>query len=741
MKKNKQREKNIHRRVIIYIVVIVSVAMILEMAILNVLHHKNAEKTIGVLVRQVADILLENEQTKNELTAELKDEYKLRAKTVSYILDANPEAEGNIAELENIAQMMEIDEIHLFDENGYLYGGTVPSYYGIDFSSGEQISYFKPMLGTKALSMCQDVTPNTAEKKSMMYAITWNASGTKMVQVGVEPKRLLEKLDEMEVSRVIDNMPAYEGIQIYVVSMSNRKICGATDESTIGKSLTEIGLIEDTVDLGYTISDELTYENRQEITKIKRAGDYVVAIEYSLGENVESSITALYIELIYLVLASLVIYLMVNKVLAATNEKQEQLSILTSLSDIYYSMHLIDIRNNSIQMYSDRYEVREMVDDKMGADELMVCLMTAVTTREYLERVLAFTDITTLPERIQGRKIISGEFVGSKLGWFEASFIVIEADEEESPTKVMFVTRSIDDVKKKEAVLIRKSNTDELTGLYNRRAYVESLQSLEEDALPENLVYVSMDVNGLKVVNDNLGHAAGDELIVGACTCMKKCMGTYGRLYRTGGDEFVALLYVNGEELSSIQKDFEQTCMAWSGELVDSLAVSCGYVTVPEAPSLKEIALLADKRMYTAKSQFYRKKGVDRRGQQEAYTALCALYTKILKINLTEDSFQILRMDEAEQTKEKGYDDKISGWLYGFGVSGQVHPDDLQEYLALTKLENMRTYFEKSKTALTVFYRRKYGDTYKRVMMELIPAGDYTDENQSLFLYVKDIDC
>ena len=46
----------------------------------------------------------------------------------------------------------------------------------------------------------------------------------------------------------------------------------------------------------------------------------------------------------------------------------------------------------------------------------------------------------------------------------------------------------------------------------------------------------------------------------------------------------------------------------------------------------------------------------------------------------------------------------------------------------------------KDKTSHSVFYRRKYGDRYKKVMMEMIPAGDYSDDNQTLFLYVKNID-
>lgn len=52
----------------------------------------------------------------------------------------------------------------------------------------------------------------------------------------------------------------------------------------------------------------------------------------------------------------------------------------------------------------------------------------------------------------------------------------------------------------------------------------------------------------------------------------------------------------------------------------------------------------------------------------------------------------------------------------------------------------MKAYFAGNKTSLHVFYRRKYGDAFKRVMMEIIPASDYSENNQSLYLYVKDID-
>lgn len=90
--------------------------------------------------------------------------------------------------------------------------------------------------------------------------------------------------------------------------------------------------------------------------------------------------------------------------------------------------------------------------------------------------------------------------------------------------------------------------------------------------------------------------------------------------------------------------------------------------------------------MYKAKADFYKEKGIDRSGQIAANSALCNLYTKILKINLTSDTYSIVSMDVSEQTEEKGFTDSISGWLYVFGKLGQVHKDDLDEYLKKQKV-------------------------------------------------------
>ena len=86
--------------------------------------------------------------------------------------------------------------------------------------------------------------------------------------------------------------------------------------------------------------------------------------------------------------------------------------------------------------------------------------------------------------------------------------------------------------------------TDPLTGVGNRRALEDDARAALAEADRANRVVsiVAIDLRGLKVVNDTRGHAAGDVLIAGFTASMRAALRDSDRLFRVGGDEFVALL-------------------------------------------------------------------------------------------------------------------------------------------------------------------------------------------------------
>ncbi len=160
-----------------------------------------------------------------------------------------------------------------------------------------------------------------------------------------------------------------------------------------------------------------------------------------------------------------------------------------------------------------------------------------------------------------------------------------------------------------------KANRDKMTGFYNRRVYDTLMAANPGVPKDEKFAYIAFDINGLKRVNDNLGHDAGDELIRGGAECIQKGFGNYGKLFRMGGDEFVAILSISPEELEDRKRHFEEVTASWVGKKVGGMAISAGYVTRSEFPdkTMREIEKTADERMYRAKDQYYKEYGIDRR--------------------------------------------------------------------------------------------------------------------------------
>ena len=87
-----------------------------------------------------------------------------------------------------------------------------------------------------------------------MYAITWNEDGTKMLQVGIKPKRLLNEIKQNNISNVVAGMPIYKAMEIMVADADTQVIEGATDSSKLGKKLEDVGISSDYVsDDGTTV--------------------------------------------------------------------------------------------------------------------------------------------------------------------------------------------------------------------------------------------------------------------------------------------------------------------------------------------------------------------------------------------------------------------------------------------------------------------------------------------------------
>lgn len=160
-------------------------------------------------------------------------------------------------------------------------------------------------------------------------------------------------------------------------------------------------------------------------------------------------------------------------------------------------------------------------------------------------------------------------------------------------------------IEEQTALLERLSFEDDLTGLFNRNKFIQVSEHYKQAGLTR-LGIASFDLNGLKAVNDQLGHVAGDQLICRTAYHIKQTFG--GKAYRLGGDEFVVM------DVDAEEADFYAAVASVKEHLSEeqiSVSVGLSWHAAPcdMAAQFEE----ADRLMYQEKKQYHSDSAHDRR--------------------------------------------------------------------------------------------------------------------------------
>lgn len=293
---------------------------------------------------------------------------------------------------------------------------------------------------------------------------------------------------------------------------------------------------------------------------------------------------------------------------------ETQLKIIDCVSSEYItviSLHLLDATSRIIKQRGVVREVDEIQNSEaVPYNELVEYYINKHVTKEDCEDFKKYVDIENIRKELSDKKDYTITFhaiLNGKKGNYQVKFV-----KSGWMDVVIVAVKCIDDIIAAQVKLMKLeeyANMDKLTDFYNRRAYENQIEEYIKKTPVRDFVFIALDINGLKEVNDNLGHIAGDELIRGAAKCMARAFGSHGRVFRVGGDEFAALIFADNDELKLILKDFDELVASWSGELAKTLSIAYGCVQNDvEHMSIKDMENEADKRMYEAKARYYKNK-------------------------------------------------------------------------------------------------------------------------------------
>ena len=155
--------------------------------------------------------------------------------------------------------------------------------------------------------------------------------------------------------------------------------------------------------------------------------------------------------------------------------------------------------------------------------------------------------------------------------------------------------------------ILQLTKKDSLTGLLNRHAYYADVSND-----PKSITaLISIDMNGLKYINDNIGHTAGDEALATLAACFVRPLKTKQSGYRTGGDEFVIVCRKTSEEEVL---DIVEKIKKYVAETPYHCAIGYSF-NFEGNKSIHDLLTESDAMMYQEKEKYYLETGKERRRQ------------------------------------------------------------------------------------------------------------------------------
>lgn len=619
-----------------FMIVVAAFVLILLLAVFFAVQSARAQELVkqdaDSIFRQVQQILNNTEQEADATLEEYKETCFRRADAIAYMIRYNPSTLESVNDLKAMADMMQVDEIHIIDSDGKIYAGTHPEYFGYTFDSGTQMRFFKPMLTDRMLRLYQDISPNTAEGKLVQYTAVWSSDGKFIVEIGMQPIKVLNATAKSEISSVFSLLQVGTDADLYAIDRKTGVVMGATKSDKIGEDVSSLGLELNRIKSGADgFVDMIDGENCYCVFDVME--DYTLGFitsEAAMYQGVVQDMTMLGIDAaaVVVILVLAMIWYLNRNVIRNVHKINRELSLITDGKQ-EYKMEM----DANVEFSELSHHISEMVDGLVASKNNISYILNRTNMRigvyeyhrehkkvrftGYVSEILELDpwqieqltgDYHLLQDRLAElrKNPVPNEpnvyLCGSKRQ------IYLKLDEVERGANVFGliadVTREITTRRRIES----ERDADPLTELLNRRGFTDRLSTLFME--PQELGYgalIMVDSDDLKKINDQFGHAAGDRYLQATARLLRDFGTRENVTGRLGGDEFICLLYGYDNEtdlahdLTELEKLQNGGFLTLETGDVVSIRFSMGYSPIFGNGDYHALLREADENMYENK--------------------------------------------------------------------------------------------------------------------------------------------
>lgn len=215
-----------------YTLAVMTVGILLILGINAIFSLRSLESaqynTFHTKIKQVIHTLENNQMELSLMNENLDRDYLTRARAAEYVLERQEEVSMDVSEMQYLAKLLDVDELHVIDENGIIVSGSISKYIGLDMRDDKQTREFLSLLESddENAYLIQEAQLNASEKKMMQYVGVVRKGQKGIVQVGFAPTRQLEAQSRNSYEYIFSQFPTDVGEELYVIDISEGEIVG-----------------------------------------------------------------------------------------------------------------------------------------------------------------------------------------------------------------------------------------------------------------------------------------------------------------------------------------------------------------------------------------------------------------------------------------------------------------------------------------------------------------------------------
>lgn len=338
------------KRLCVYMLAALIVTITAVFVLQTVITRRNNTESGRDRLRDVKEKLVSNAENIERLTNNLSQDNLAKSRAFADMLAMDKNLADDMDRLNEIKDRLQVNELHIIDEEGIITSSTVEAYIGFDMKSGEQSNAFMVIVDDPSIEIAQEPQQNVAEGIVMQYIGVARKDDKGFVQVGVRPEVLEDMLASTALDVVLRDIDFGDNGYVYAIDAESGEILAHPNAALIGtpavnagfpKKLTGNGRAKIDGKRGYYVAEE--YEG-------KVIGTFMSSGEYYAQRTSQTLVVSLSVLLIFGVLLVLINRMVDSKIVQGINRIT---SAMKEIAEGNFSLTVHEGGNPEFIMLSD----------------------------------------------------------------------------------------------------------------------------------------------------------------------------------------------------------------------------------------------------------------------------------------------------------------------------------------------------------------------------------------------------